>query len=353
VGGRLPVRGLNAREEAVTYSVLIVLMFGAAVFPASAKEGIYIAGINPQSASGGDHVTVYGGGATLGGLVMANLTGPYPNIVSEEYLNNSPGYVSPGNSNFTLLTPGNFSVVWEQYPDNNTIGYANFGNSTLGIIFVGEVGTTLGQAYAGEDGSWRIDFVAPQFFSGNYTVTVLDNVTLTSDTIGLQLLGSPDLNYPVWIFPGSNRIGYLNITYVNMSTPFLLGGVSAISGPPGTRVTIYGRGASGRIRVSFGGNQVVYSDVFFYDYWSVSFQIPQVSLGTYSITVTDESSGRMAFTQFTVTPVSTPVIQNVVNMLLTGNMLIYAVGLAVVSGAGTFMLIVIAERIRRRRSSCS
>lgn len=97
----------------------------------------------------------------------------------------------------------------------------------------------------------------------------------------------------------------------------------------------------------------MYSDVFFYDYWSVSFQIPQVSLGTYSITVTDESSGRMAFTQFTVTPVSTPVIQNVVNMLLTGNILIYAAGLAVVSGAGTFMLIVVAERIRRRRSSCS
>jgi hypothetical protein len=353
VGGGLPVRWLNAREEAVVYSVLIVLMFAALVFPALAKEGIHIAGINPQSASAGDHVTIYGGGATAGGLIMANLTGSNPNIVSEQYLNNSPGYVGPGNSNFTLLTPGNFSVVWEQYPGNNTIGYANFGNSTLGIIFVAEAGTTLGQAYAGEDGSWRIDFVAPQFFSGNYTVTVLDNVTLTSDTMGLQLLGFPGLNYPVWIFPGSTRIGYLNITYVNMSTPFSLSSVSPINGPPGTSVIIYGRGASGRIRVSFGGNQVAYSDVFFYDYWSVSFQVPQASLGTYSIRVTDESSGRLLFTQFTVTPVSTPVVQNVVSMLLTGNMLIYAVGLAVVSGAGTFMLIVAAERIRRRRSSCS
>jgi len=351
------MRGLNARKEAVFHSVLIVLMFAAVAFPASAKEGIYIAGINPSSASGGDHVTVYDGGATPGGLVMASLTGPIPNFVSEEYLNNSLGYLGPGNSNSTLLPPGNFTVVFKQYPDNNTIGYANFGNSTLGTIFVAEAGATLGQAYAGEDGSWRIDFVAPQFFSGNYTVTVLDNVTLTSDTIGLQLLGSPGFNYPVFIFP--NSLGYLNITYVNMSTPvppvpmFSLSSVSPISGLPGTWVTIYGRGASGRIRVSFGGNQVVYSDVFFNDYWSVSFQVPQVSLGTYSIAVTEESSGRMLFTQFTVTPVSTPVIQNVASMLLTGNMLIYAVGLAVVSGAGTFMLIVIAERIRRRRSSCS
>lgn len=224
------MRGLNAREEAVVYSVLIVLIFAAVVFPASAKDGIYIAGINPRLASGGDHVTIYGGGATSGGLVMARLTGPYLSV-SEEYLNNSPGYEGSGNSNFTLLTPSNFSVVWKQYPSNNTMGYANFGNSTLGIIVV-IVGTTLGQAYVGEDGSWRIDFVAPQFFSGNCTVTVLDNVSRTSDTISLQLLGSPGFSYPVSIFPGNNSLGYLNVTYINMSTPSLLGGVFLRSAGP-------------------------------------------------------------------------------------------------------------------------
>jgi len=347
------VRGFGAKEEFIFCLVLIVFMSAVTVFPASAKQGIYISGINPQSAKGGDSVMVYGGGATPGALVTANLTGPTCTSINPEYLNSSSGSILFYDGNYTLLTPNNFSVVYKDIFGNESVEYRQLGNSSLGVIFVGQFGITLGQAFAAEDGSWRIVFVAPQLFPGTYNVSVLDGATLTSDTVSLQLLGSPSVNYPpVYVLPRNSSIGGLNVTVVNESNPFFISSISPSNGPAGTLVTLSGYGASGRIAVSFNGIQVVYSEVSYFGYWSVSFQVP-TGLGTIPVMVTDVSSERTAFTEFNVTPVSTPVLSSLFNMLVASSLLAYVVALATVSAAAAFLLIVAAhDRIRRRRRSC-
>ena len=94
---------------------------------------IYISWINPAEASPGSNVSVFGGGATPNGTVVALLYGP-------------------------TFTEVNITLI------------------------IGEVNRTLGWTNADNYGKWNITFTVPPVNPGNYIVYVVDNETLTSDS---------------------------------------------------------------------------------------------------------------------------------------------------------------------------
>jgi hypothetical protein len=156
----------------------------------------------------------------------------------------------------------------------------------------------------------------------------------------------------------------LNFTYgpgnLIILTPNVTGGpllfyafasVAPSSGPAGTFVTLHGRYASGgQITVYFENSQVATVTGQPIGNWSVSFQVPDVSPGNYTIRAIDVEGRWMSVASFIVTaPIILPVVTTTFFPLLV------AAPVAFGAFAGSVMLMFIAffHRKRRRRQNAS
>jgi len=139
------------------------------------------------------------------------------------------------------------------------------------------IGIVLGRTLADDAGEWEIIFKVPSVPPGNYTILAEDNETKINDTIEFGVLA---IGYQI-------RIGY----------------VSTISGPPGTTVYLSGDGAtfSGLVSVYFDGMSVTNTTAEEGEWWSASFQVPNVEPGNYTITALDVESNTTDTALFTVT----------------------------------------------------
>lgn len=195
--------------------IFALLIFALLVVPAIAQR-IYIRGIDPPEGYPGMRVRVYGAGATPNGTVVA---------------------------------------VFDGFLGNETLGWS----------------------IAYEDGSWEIVFVVPKAPDGYYTVYVIDNETLTSDSIMFHLL----------------TVSGIKIKYI-----------SPQSGPVGTIVYISGDGATakGTVALYFDGILVANATAYEWGSWSASFRVPEVKPGNYTIKALDVISNTTDTVLFTVTP---------------------------------------------------
>ena len=303
---------LTSRMMAVLFlTMLVFLTFPACVMPSSADTQMHIAGINPSSAYPNETVHLYGSRATSNSTITALLSGPSSQI-----------YTINTTNPWILMAGGNL---------------------------------TLGSNSSSPTGDWQIDFVTPSVFPACYNVVVFDNVSLTNDSVSLCILINAAIGS---YYPG------LNFTYgpgnLIILTPNVTGGpllfyvfasVAPSSGPAGTFVTLHGRYASGgQITVYFENSQVVTVTGQPIGNWSVSFQVPDVSPGNYTIRAIDVEGRWMSAASFIVTaPIILPVVTTAFFPLLV------AAPVAFGAFAGSVMLMFIAffHRKRRRRQNAS
>jgi len=127
---------------------------------------------------------------------------------------------------------------------------------------------TLGWTIADANGYWSIRFTVPDLSPGEYTIYVVDNGALTSDSTKFYVLPTT---------PTQIKIEY----------------ISPSEGYPGTRVFIAGHGATpkGKVEIYFDGLNVAYTEAVSDGGWLASFSVPDVSPGNYTIMVWDVVSG--------------------------------------------------------------
>jgi len=144
------------------------------------------------------------------------------------------------------------------------------------VVVIGNM--SLGWTIADAEGYWEIIFVVPEVAPGNYTVFAVDNETRTVDAIGFFVLPA-----------------YVGIRIEH---------VSPQSGPPGTVVYLSGSGATtrGQVRIYFDETNVANTTAKDWGWWSVSFTVPPVEPGEYTITALDVISNTTDIASFTVTP---------------------------------------------------
>ncbi|MBX5321838.1 MAG: C39 family peptidase [Candidatus Bathyarchaeia archaeon] len=202
--------------------------YGSSFVNAEVASHIYIDAIHPTEGIPGTEGIINGGGATPNGTVVALLSGPVNQTV----------VVIGSNS---LKTQENVTVV---------------------------VNMTLGWTIADANGYWAIPFTVPDVSPGEYTVYVVDNGTLASDSTKFYVLPTT---------PTQIKIEY----------------VSPSEGYPGTMVFIAGHGATpkGEVKIYFDRLNVANTDGFSDGGWSTSFSVPDVSPGNHTILVSDVASG--------------------------------------------------------------
>jgi hypothetical protein len=202
--------------------------YGSAFVNAEVASHIYIDSIQPAEGAPGTKGIINGGGASPNGTVVALLSGPVNQTV-----------IVIG-SNF-LRTQENVTIV---------------------------VNMTLGWTVADANGYWSISFTVPKVSPGEYTIYVIDNGTLTSDSAKFYVLPTT---------PTQIKIEY----------------VSPVEGYPGTMVFIAGHGATpkGRVEIYFDRLNVANTEAFSDGSWSASFNVPDVSPGNYTILALDVISG--------------------------------------------------------------
>jgi len=235
------------RKHAGLFAIFAPLMFASLVLLAF-SNGIHIDGIDPPEGYPGTKVRAFGGGATPNGVVEA-LFGR--------------------------------SV-------NQTVF---IGNDTIPIVII-DGNMTVGWTTADNMGYWEIIFAVPEVLPGNYTIYVINNETLSSDSSGFGVL---------W-----------NITIVPVTPSFQISRVSPSAGPSGTVVQLCFDGASGgEVRIYFNGISIANVTAYYWSgYWSgcSAFHVPDVAPGNYTITALDVASNKTSTAMFTVTP---PAIINV------------------------------------------
>lgn len=148
-------------------------------------------------------------------------------------------------------------------------------NTTEGTIEFGP-NATLGGAQAQASRDWEIFFAVPLVSPKTYTVFVEDNETSTSDKVSLSILTKP-------------------------IPPFTIDTMTPSSGKPGTEVQLGGFGCCYEgLRVYFDGTVVAELTTLTNYAWSVSFTIPTVPFGNYTVMVVDVLSSGNLSRQFTV-----------------------------------------------------
>jgi len=215
--------------------------YGSAFVNAEVASHIYIDSIQPAEGAPGTRGIINGGGATPNGTVVALLSGPV---------------------NQTVVIGSNLLRIQENFT----------------IL----VNMTLGWTVADANGFWSIPFTVPKVSPGEYTIYVIDNGTLTSDSAKFNVLPAT---------PTQIKIEY----------------VSPAEGYPGTRVFIAGHGATpkGRVEIYFGRLNVANTVALGDGGWSASFNVPDVSPGNYTILALDVISGtsdRALFNVLETTP---------------------------------------------------
>jgi len=216
--------------------------YGSAFVNAEVASHIYIDSIQPAEGAPGTRGIINGGGATPNGTVVALLSGPVNQTV--------------------VVIGSNFLRIQE--------------NVTI------VVNMTLGWTVADAYGYWSIPFTVPKVSPGEYTIYVIDNGTLTSDSAKFYVLPTT---------PTQIKIEY----------------VSPAEGYPGTMVFIAGHGATpkGRVEIYFDRLNVANTEAFSDGGWSASFNVPDVSPGNYTILALDVISGtsdRAPFNVLETTP---------------------------------------------------
>ena len=141
---------------------------------------------------------------------------------------------------------------------------------------------TLGQTIADTHGNWEISFIVPKVSPGYYTLLAIDDETSRTAYYGFE------------IFVVQIRIHY----------------IEPPDGPQGAFISLSGDGANplGEVRVYFDGTSVANLTATEWGSWNTQevglhlFQIPEVELGNYAITVLDVTSNTSDTRMFTVTP---------------------------------------------------
>ena len=138
---------------------------------------------------------------------------------------------------------------------------------------------TVGRTVADEEGYWNIQFTVPSLSTGKYVVYVVDNATQTSASTTFYVT-------PV------------------IRIPFQINYVSPQSGPVGTSVYVSGSGATpnGEVMVYFDEINVVNITAKDWDWWSASFEVPEVEPGNYTIMALDVTTNATDTASFIVTP---------------------------------------------------
>ena len=216
--------------------------YSSAFVNARVASQIYIDTISPSEGAPGTKGIISGGGATPNGTVVAMISGP---------------------TNQTVVVIGSNPPVRQE-------------NVTL------VVNMTLGWTIADAYGYWSIPFTIPKISPGEYTIYVVDNSTLASDSTKFYVLPT--------------TLTQIKIEYV-----------SPLEGYPGTWVFIAGHGATpkGNVEIYFDGLNVAYTEALSDGGWSASFSVPDVSPGNYTIMVWDVTSGtsdRTTFKVLAITP---------------------------------------------------
>ena len=292
-------------------TMLVFLTFPACGMPSSADTQIHIAGINPPSAYPNETVHPYGNGATPNSTVTAMLSG----LTNQIYTINA--------TNPWIIMPG--------------------GNLTLGSNCSSLIG------------DWQVDFVTPFVYPACYSVVIFDNSSLTNDSVSLCVLMKavigetlPGLNFTYG--PGNLIILTPNLTGGPLSF-YLPASATPSSGPAGMFVTLHGRFASGgQITVYFENSQVATITDQPAGNWSVSFQVPSVPPGNYTIRAIDVDGRWMSVAPFVVTaPIILPVVTTIFFPMLVAALM------ALGALASTIMLMFIAvfHRKRRRKQNAS
>ena len=144
--------------------------------------------------------------------------------------------------------------------------------------------TTVAWTEVYKDGSWETWFTVPLLSLGEYAVYVVDNVTQASDST---------------IFVVKTK----EITPVPITPHFRIEYVDPPAGQTGTTVHIGGSGATsyGEVRVYFGETNVANATIMDGDWWSVSFEVPDVEPGDYIIKALDVAANREDTAFFMVT----------------------------------------------------
>jgi hypothetical protein len=160
-------------------------------------------------------------------------------------------------------------------------------NSTVVTMFSD---ITVARAEAYKDGSWETWFTIPPVSLGEYVVYVVDNDTQASDST-------------IFVVK-TKEITPVPITPVLITPHFRIEYVDHQAGPAGTIVYISGSGATsyGEVRVYFDETNVANATIMDGDWWSVSFEVPDVEPGDYSIKTLDVTPNREDTAFFTVTP---------------------------------------------------
>ena len=299
---------MNSKVIAALLSAMLVfLTFSLHTMPVSSNAQIHISGITPSSAYPNETVHLYGSGATPSLIVTA-----------------------------ILMPPANQIYI---------------ANATTPWIVLGGGNLTLGSNSSSPSGEWQIDFVTPPVFPVCYRVAVFDESSLTNDTTEFCILINavigpvyPSLN--VTYGPG-NIIFFITNTTGGPLLFYLPAFVVPSSGPAGIYVAMFGRYASGgQITVYFENTQVATVTGLPPGNWSISFQVPDVSPGNYTIRAIDVEGRWMSVASFIVTH---RMVVPIVAMALSPILVIALVAFAALAGTATIMLIAIFHRKRRRR----
>ncbi|MEM3090164.1 MAG: C39 family peptidase [Candidatus Bathyarchaeia archaeon] len=188
---------------------------------------IYIDAVQPTKGTPGTEAFILGGGATPNGTVVALLNGPI---------------------NQTIVIIGSESTKVQE---------------NITVI----VNMTLGWTVADADGFWSIPFTVPDVPPGEYNIFVLDNFTQTSDMAKFYILPPTPIQIKI------ENIG-------------------PIEGYPNTPVFIAGHGATpkGEVKIYFDQLNVANTTAYDDGGWYVTFNVPNVDSGNYTVLALDVAS---------------------------------------------------------------
>ena len=230
---------LVARRMSLAVLIIILLTMIEIMGHQAFGAGFRITGIDPGTAYWGDTVRIYGTGANPNNNVVAFII---DNSTEPMYLANT-------------LSP-------------------EVATSDTGAI-------SLGIAHAQASGDWEVSIVVPLAYPGAYPINVFDNGSLTSESIGLNILTKP-------------------------IPPFAIDGLSPSFGLPGTQVYLSCFGACYEgLNVLFDGAVIAQATRLREfglgsDIWDANFSIPYVPLGNHTLALVDVFSGGNRSVEFTV-----------------------------------------------------
>lgn len=218
---------------------LAALTLSSLVSQTHAVNGIYVSAVKPSSANPGTEVHVYGGGATPGGMVFASLETPNVYLFDKSI----PVNLSPLNESTYTLWNGSYMfepVQGQGIPFNGSIiglsngslpiiinwingSYFNVFNSSI-HAYTGLIGFSAGSARADGSGDWEIEFSAPSPL-GNYTLTVVDNQTLTSDSVPFEVVSLTPISTENPAMTSLISLSGLGLIVLLLGTAIILGAV--------------------------------------------------------------------------------------------------------------------------------